>query len=315
MSDFLPDIGMVVLYIFTGLIFIFAIVDSIVITKERHLSFVSFLGKYTNTLTAGIGFKLPFVSKVDAVVYTGRDNEKIDLQLKTKDQIMFSLSVNVQYEVSSLVSEAFKAVYNIENYRRDMHSVSTDCAITVANTMEVEDLFSSKEQITDAIKGRLSEFLKEFGVEVHRVLSDEPQLPSSIEDRNNNIIAARRDKEAANDIAEKIRIEKVGAANADGESVKIRMEKLGEAREAYSEKTAIAVNKLVDVGVAPDSALEFLNRIGEQDALVTASRNGSTIVFHGGQSSQSAQGVNDPSAKALLAMQLKDNKKTAKDEA
>jgi hypothetical protein len=40
------------------------------------------------------------------------------------------------------------------------------------------------------------------------------------------LIAAKRDKEAANDVAAKIRIEKIGAAQPDGESVKIRMEKL-----------------------------------------------------------------------------------------
>lgn len=284
--------------IFFIIFWIAALLDSIVITKERHLKFVSLLGKYQKTLTAGIGFKIPFIAKVDATVYTGRDNEKICLQLKTKDQIMFDLSVNVQYEVSSSVSEAFKAVYNIDNYRRDMHSVATDCAITVANTMEIEDLFSDKERITDQIKERLSDFLKDFGVEVHRVLSDEPKLPSSIEERNNSIIAAKRDKEAANDIADKIRIEKVGAANADGESVKIRMEKLGQAREAYAEKTALAVEKLTRVGASPEAALEFLNRIGEQDALVTASRNGSTIIF---QNSPNVGG--DSSARALLAMQ------------
>jgi len=301
MEDLSSSIGMVI-GIAVALIFLICLaVDTIVITNERHLKFVSFLGKYQKTLTAGLGFKVPFLTKVDATVYTGRDNENIPLQLKTKDQIMFELSVNVQFEVSSQISEAFKAVYNIENYRRDMHSVATDCAITVANTMEIEDLFSDKERITNEIKARLSDFLKDFGVEVHRVLSDEPKLPSSIEERNNNIIAAKRDKEAATDIAEKIRIEKVGAADADGESVKIRMEKLGEAREAYAEKTALAAKKLIETGVSPDQALSFLNHIGEQDALVSASRNGSTIVFQN-SSAQPTSGSN--SADALLAMEV-----------
>jgi len=291
------------------IIAISAILSTIVITKERNLKFVSFLGKYQKTLKAGLGFKVPFLTSIDATVYTGRANETIPLQLKTKDQIMFELSVNVQYEVSSQISEAFKAVYNIEDYRRDMHSVATDCAITVANTMEIEDLFSDKERITDEIKKRLSEFLKDFGVEVHRVLSDEPKLPTSIEERNNNIIAAKRDKEAATDVAEKIRIEKVGAANADGESVKIRMDKLGEARESYASKTALAAKKLIETGVTPDVALNFLNHIGEQDALVTASRNGSTIVFQNGSSNSQAS---SNSADALLALELQEKKNKEK---
>lgn len=282
--------------------------SSIVITKERNLTFISFLGKYQKTMRPGVGFKIPFLTAVDARVYTGRDSEKIQLQLKTSNQVMFSLAVNVQYEVSSDVEEAYKAVYNIDNYRREMANIAVNCAITVANQMNLDDLFSHKEKITDSIRDELKEFLKDFGVEVHRVLSDEPQLPEMIEERNNNIIAAKRDKEAAGDVAERIRIEKVGAAEADGESVKIRMEKLGEAREAFAQKTADAVGKLVQVGVDPDKALIFLNQIGEQDALVSASRNGSTIVFHSGQS---VAGTGGTSADALLALALKDNQSKA----
>jgi regulator of protease activity HflC (stomatin/prohibitin superfamily) len=277
---------------------------SIVITPQRHLKFISFLGKYQKTCESGLSFKVPFFTSVDETIYTGRDSEDVELTLKTKDGVTLLLTLKVQYEISSDLKEAFKAVYNIRSIHREIKSVTTNAAITIANGMTVEDIFNTKETITESAENALKKYFADFGVNIHTVLSDEPQLPSIIEDRNNALIAAKRDKEAATDIAEKIRIEKIGAAEADGESVKIRSTKLGEAREEYANKTAIAIKKLVDAGASPDGALSFLNKIGEQDALVTASRNGSTIIF-----SNSSPETTTKAADTLLALKLQEKEK------
>jgi hypothetical protein len=87
-----------------------------------------------------------------------------------------------------------------------------------------------------------------------------------------------------------------------------RSTKLGEAREEYTTKTAIAVKKLMEAGATADGALTFLNKIGEQDALVTASRNGSTIVFNNSNQDSSSSTSSD----VLLAMKLQENKGTVK---
>ena len=70
-----------------------------------------------------------------------------------------------------------------------------------------------------------------------------------------------------------------GEATADGESVKIRMEEVGKARKEYAETTTEAINILKSAGVAPEIALNFLTRVGDQDALVTASRNSETAIL------------------------------------
>lgn len=71
----------------------------------------------------------------------------------------------------------------------------------------------------------------------------------------------------------------MGEATADGESVKIRMEEVGKARKEYAETTSEAINILTAAGVAPDIALNFLTRVGDEDALVTASRNSDTAIL------------------------------------
>ena len=258
-----------------------AIYSSVVITPENHYSFITMFGKYRKTLAAGLGFKIPFITSVDQVVFLGLQNQTVDLSLKTKDQVTFEISLNIQYKVSRNHFEAYKSVYNIDSLAGTLIKVATNSAIPVANKIELEDVYDAKEKITDIAETQLTKFFeRDYGLSIMAVLSDEPKLPQEVEASANAVVAAKREQDAAKYKAEAIRIEKVGEANADGESVKIRMEKLGEAREEYALKSANAVELLVKSGASPREALAFLSHIGDNDAIVTASRNkANTIVI------------------------------------
>lgn len=282
-------------------VFLLTVATSVVITPENHYSFITLFGKYQKTVAGGLAFKIPFVTSVDKRVFLGLSSEKVSLSLKTKDQVTFKLNLNVQHVISSDAMEAFKAVYNIENYLEEISNIATNTAIPLANGIEIESVFNEKEKITEEVLKDLNEFFSEYGITIKRVLSDEPKLPKELEDQANDVMKAKRDQESATYIAEKVRIEKVGVAEADGESVKIRMEKLGESREGYAEKTANSVRHLIDVGCSADAALLFLNQIGEQDAIVSSSRNGSSVIFH-----TSNNGSNNSSSDAILAKMLTD---------
>ncbi len=279
-------------------VFCFFVYESAVLTPENHYSFITFFGKYHHTARSGLSFRVPFVTKVDRVVFLGLDSLAVPLVLKTLDQVTFRLTLKVQYVISNNVSEAFKAMYNITDYVEEMRNVTTNTAIPLANAIELEDVYNQKETITQQVEEDLRSFFSQYGITIKAVLSDEPILPKEIEDQANEVMKAKRQKESAQYLADSLKIEKVGAAEADGESVKIRMEKLGESRQAYATNAALSVKTLVDVGCSPDSALKFLNQIGEQDAIVSSSRNGSTMIFHTTDSQFSG------SADALLAQSL-----------
>ena len=306
MSELFSSIGFIALAVFV----IAALASSIVIVPERHLKFISLLGKYQKTTTPGLNFKIPFLTKVDATVYTGRDSKNVELRLKTKDQMTFDMQIQIQYEISSRVSDAYKAVYNIEDYLREMAIVATDCAISAANKLEIEDIFDRKEEITDKVDDSLKEYFGEFGITIKKVYSDEPRLPDTIERANNRLLEAKRELQAAEDEANAIKVKKVGEAEADGESVKIRMERLGESRKEYAERTSESIDILKKTGATAKEAMDFLNGIGEQDAMVSSARHGSTIIFHDSNKGSS-------SADALLAKSIsgeKDKTEVAKPE-
>jgi regulator of protease activity HflC (stomatin/prohibitin superfamily) len=270
-----------ILFFIAAAVLVSAIIYStVVFTPENHYSFITMFGKYRKTLKSGLGFKIPFITRVDAVVFLGLQTQVVNLSLKTKDQVTVDLDLNIIYSISIDVLEAYKSVYNIENLNKTLRQVATNASIPVANGIELEDVYNAKEEITNAAKSALVLFFEsDFGVVFKDVLSDEPKLPDEVEQQANAVVAAKRGKDAAQYNADRIRIEKIGEAEADGESVKIRMEMLGAAREGYAEKSALAVNKLLAVGASTQDALAFLSHIGDNDAIVTASRNPANTVI------------------------------------
>ena len=253
--------------------------SSIVITKQKQMKHILLLGKYWKTATPGLSFKIPFLSWVDRVSNTNIQQLEVPLRLKTRDQVTFSISLKVFYKVVERVEEAYKSEYDLNDYREQMLSVATDSAIPVANSVDLENVFNSKEEILETAESALSKYFIDYGIKIEKVLSDEPQLPIEVESSANEVIAAQRLNDAAKFKADAIRTEKVGEATADGESVKIRMEEVGKARKEYAETTSEAVAILQASGVDANTALNFLTRVGDQDALVTASRNSETAIL------------------------------------
>ena len=272
--------------IIIGLLIGTSIYKSFVMTAEKELKHIVLLGKYWKTATPGITLILPFVSWVDKKSETNIKEQTVPLRLKTQDQVTFGLSIKVFYKIAENVSTAYKSAYNLDDYQNQLISVVTDSAIPTANNISLEDVFNSKEEILQKIKKYLTNYFTDYGIEIEKVLSEEPELPSEVEDSANAVVAARRLNDAAQYRADAIKTEKVGEATADGESVRIRMEEVGKARKQYAITTAEAVQILTKTGVKETEALDFLTRVGDQDAIVTASRNSETAIISIGGGSQ-----------------------------
>jgi len=272
MNALLPTVVVLVLLVLIAM-------GSVVITKQKTLKHILLLGKYWKTAKPGLSFKIPIISRVDRVSDTNIKELEVPLRLKTKDQVTFSISLKIFFKIMEDVKEAYKAEYDLNSYRAQMVSVATDSAIPVANSVELENVFNSKEDILEEAENALTTYFMNYGIIIEKVLSDEPQLPLEVENSANEVIAAQRLNDAARFKADAIRTEKVGEATADGESVKIRMEEVGKARKEYAETTSEAINILREAGVDPHTALNFLTRVGDQDALVTASRNSETAIL------------------------------------
>ena len=266
-------------YLLLALFALSLVLGTVVITGQNKLKHISLLGKFWFTAKPGISFKIPLISAVDHNVITAVREQTVELRLKTKDQVTFGLNIRVIYNISKDPDEAYKASYELEKYKNQIRSFSIDSAIPVANNLLLEEIYNSKDKITSAAKMSLVKYFSAYGINIRDVLSDEPSLPAGVEESANAVIEAKRKEEAAKFNAKAIKIEKVGGAEADGESIRIRMEKIGKARESYAQTAGSAVASLVEHGVTPSEALDFLNTVGEHDMFVTAARSANTVLL------------------------------------
>lgn len=254
---------------------------STVITEEKHYKFIVFFGKYYKTVESGLSFKFPIIMWVDTnkTIYLGRQTEKCKLTVKTQDGATITIGTNVTYKISEEKDKAYRAVYDLEDYKSLMHVYVDDVAISKLNKMTLEDVFDKKEEIQSLIEEKLNQELTEFGITVEGVFLEDPTLPNDLVESYNRKVKAARDLLAADDEANAIKKLAVGKANADGESIKIRMTKMAEARDEFAGKSAESIKTLVASGATVEQAMDFLKSVGDNDALVTASRNSATIVM------------------------------------
>jgi len=184
MNALLPTVVVLVLLVLIAM-------GSVVITKQKTLKHILLLGKYWKTAKPGLSFKIPIISRVDRVSDTNIKELEVPLRLKTKDQVTFSISLKIFFKIMEDVKEAYKAEYDLNSYRAQMVSVATDSAIPVANSVELENVFNSKEDILEEAENALTTYFMNYGIIIEKVLSDEPQLPLEVENSANEVMVSQ----------------------------------------------------------------------------------------------------------------------------
>lgn len=96
--------------------------------------------------------------------------------------------------------------------------------------LDLDDVFSRKEDIAIAVKRNLSEAMDTYGFEIVKTLVTDINPDSHVKDSMNRINAAKRDKEAAREEAEGEKITIVKRAEADAESKRLQGEGIAQQR-------------------------------------------------------------------------------------
>jgi regulator of protease activity HflC (stomatin/prohibitin superfamily) len=96
--------------------------------------------------------------------------------------------------------------------------------------MELDDVFAKKEDIAIAVRQNLSDSMDDYGYSIIKALITDIDPDSHVKEAMNRINAAKRDKEAAMEVAEAQKITVVKAAEADAESKRLSGEGIAQQR-------------------------------------------------------------------------------------
>lgn len=253
---------------------------------EKHKGLVTTFGRFSSERDPGLNFKLPWpiqsvADKVPMYLQQFQDN----LKTRTKDDMILTLPITVQYQVD----EARKYHFNSEKPEAQMAKIIAATVKDQGSNMTSEEFFTKRSEISTAVINAISEEMKEYGVGVKRVMVDQPQFPAEVEAAYASVKASEKNKLAATNNAEANKITIVKEAEAKKEASVLHGKGIAGQRDAVVEGLQEQIKKLTDGGIAQDAAVAMVVVAAEQDTLREVSQHGNLIVAPGDSSSMIAK--------------------------
>jgi len=214
-------------------IILFALVvffRTIRIVPQKVAFIIERLGKYHNTLEAGLHVLVPFLDKV-AYKHTLKE-QAIDVPPQvciTRDNI----SVEVDGILYMQVVDPKKSSYGINNYQFASTQLAQTTMRSVIGKMELDKTFEERETINSAIVDAVDKASDPWGVKVTRYEVKNIVPPQSINDAMEKQMRAEREKRAMIAESEGDKQAKINRAEGDKQEAIARSE--GEKQKRINE--------------------------------------------------------------------------------
>lgn len=211
-------------FIFTG---------SFYVVRQQTIAIVERFGKFSNTTSPGLNFKLPFVDKVQARVNLRVQQLDVVVETKTLDDVFVDVKVSVQYQV--MPDKVYEAYYKLSNIHDQISAYVFDVVRAQVPQLKLDDVFSKKEDIAIAVKHELHDTMDDFGYDIIKALVTDIDPDEKVKLAMNEINAATRMRMAAAEKGEADRILKVKAAEAEAQSKALEGKGIADQRRAIIE--------------------------------------------------------------------------------
>ena len=209
-------------------IFLLLIFKAIIIVKQKTAVIIQRFGKYVDHKEAGINFIIPFIDQKAGIVNLKVQQLDVEVETKTSDDVFVRLRISVQFQVmESLIKNAF---YDLDDPLAQISSYVFDDVRAEVPKLELDDVFSKKDDIANAVKQNIANIMKDYGYNIVKTLITDIDPDHNVKESMNRINAAKRDKEAAIEEAEAKKIKIVKEAEAEAESKRLSGEGIAQQR-------------------------------------------------------------------------------------
>lgn len=140
----------------------------------------------------------------------------VSVETKTKDNVFVKIVISVQYSVQPDNVEA--AFYKLTDQQQQIRAYIFDVIRSTIPTLDLDDAFTSKDHIADAVREQLQKKMEAFGYQIVRALVTDLTPDVRVKMAMNEINANRRLRMAAQYKAEAEKISIVKHAEAVAES-------------------------------------------------------------------------------------------------
>lgn len=261
---------------------IIAIITSFVVTRQKTSVVLTMFGKFHKNTSPGLSLKIPWPIVVkDGVIELNIQEIKGEVTVKSSDNAFLTIPWALQFRV--IEDKVEQAYYELDDPQAQMKSYILNTLRGEASNLSMQELFKSNESFERAVDETLSQRFDKYGYEIINVLVDDPQPSNELKKAFDEVIASKREKEAAQNKADAVRIKMIGQADAEGESLKIKARAFKEFRKEIAEGNSEAIKAFlhdIDTSITAKDVLEFFEGVDLRDAIRDSSKNpGSTVII------------------------------------
>lgn len=215
-------------YIIFGVILILLLIKSVIIVTEQTSVVIERLGKFHRIATSGFSLLIPFVDRKASVINLRLQQLDVTIETKTLDNVFVNLQVSVQFKVGR--EQVKDAYYSMDNPRNQIASYIFDDVRAEVPRLELDDVFAKKEDIALAVQANIHGSMTEYGYHIIKALITDIDPDHKVKDAMNRINAAKRDREAALEEGEGLKIKIIKEAEAEAESKRLSGEGVAKQR-------------------------------------------------------------------------------------
>ena len=267
---------------------VFVAIKGCIIVEQQEVVIVQRLGKYKETLGAGLNFIVPFIDspkgiyrKVSTTYPDGRTysymqkSSRLDLREAVYDfprqnvitKANVSISINDVLYFQIINPE--KAVYGVENLSEAIEKLARTTLRQLGGKLELQETLVSRDKINEELRAILDTASDKWGVKVTRIELQDITPPADIQaamdkqtkaerEKRAMIYEAEGEKESSIRIAEGQKEAAIRKAEGEKESSILRAEGIAQARMVEAEAEKEAIKRIIEALSSKGQADKYL---------------------------------------------------------
>lgn len=157
---------------------------------ERGVKFT--LGRFTKIMEPGLSLVIPIIQSYRKVDIRTKVVDVPDQEAITKDNISVKINAVVYYKIS----DASKAVLEVENYFYATSQLALTTMRNIVGTVSLDDLLTKRDQISESIQVIVDQATDGWGIKVENVEIKDISLPEEMKRVIARVAEAEREKMA-----------------------------------------------------------------------------------------------------------------------
>lgn len=297
-----------------GVLLFFIFFMSFFVVQQQKCAVIERFGKFHRVAMPGLRWKIPIVDSVVETLTFKIQQLGVAVETKTQDNVFVNIIVAVQYRV--LENKVYEACYMLQDSTYQIRSFVFDLIRAQVPKMTLDDVFSRKDDIANAVSIELAGQMSEFGYEIIKALVTDINPDQNVKAAMNEINTAQRLRVAATEKGEAEKIIKVKQAEAEAEASILHGKGIAGQRQAIIEGLGQSVEEFVKLlpGTQASHVMDMVLLIQYIDTLKEIGGNSNSNVVFVPHSPASVSDLNEQMRETIFSASALNNKVSKKNE-